>query len=120
MWEGKLWTIQYMNEDGTERLQRIRVSTDVSTSSVRRMAPRRCQQIAVSPVVVIAEANATAATLAKHGKVPTLAAYDSGNLLSVAMALPGQSEAGNRQRARATIENSTLGTSSIAVPYYST
>jgi putative DNA primase/helicase len=26
-------------------------------------------------------------TLAKHGKVPTLAAYDSGNLLSVATAL---------------------------------
>ena len=39
------------------------------------------QKIAMSPVVVIAEGYATAATLAKHGKVPTLAAYDSGNLL---------------------------------------
>jgi putative DNA primase/helicase len=38
-------------------------------------------------VVVIAEGYATAVTLAKHGKVPTLAAYDSGNLLSVATAL---------------------------------
>ena len=42
------------------------------------------QKIAMSPVVVIAEGYATAATLAEHGKVPTLAAYDSGNLLSVA------------------------------------
>jgi len=33
------------------------------------------------------KANATAATLAKHGKVPTLAAYDSGNLLSVATSI---------------------------------
>jgi len=33
------------------------------------------------------KATPTAVTLAKHGKVPTLAAYDSGNLLSVATAL---------------------------------
>jgi putative DNA primase/helicase len=45
------------------------------------------QQIAMSPVVVIAEGYATAATIAKHGKVPTLAAYDSGNLLSVATSI---------------------------------
>ena len=45
------------------------------------------QKIAMSPVVVIAEGYATAATLAKHGKVPTLAAYDSGNLLSVATSI---------------------------------
>jgi hypothetical protein len=38
-------------------------------------------------VVVITEGYATAATIAKHGKVPALAAYDSGNLLSVATAL---------------------------------
>ena len=41
----------------------------------------------MSPVVVIAEGYATAATLAEHGKVPTLAAYDSGNLLSVATSI---------------------------------
>ena len=45
------------------------------------------QKIALSPVVVIAEGYATAATIAKHGKVQALAAYDSGNLLSVATAL---------------------------------
>ena len=38
-------------------------------------------------MVVIREGYATAATIAKHGKVPALAAYDSGNLLSVATAL---------------------------------
>jgi putative DNA primase/helicase len=41
----------------------------------------------MSPVVVIAEGYATAATIAKRGKVPALAAYDSGNLLAVATAL---------------------------------
>ena len=45
------------------------------------------QKIAMSPAVVIAEGYATAATLAEHGKVPTLAAYDSGNLLSVASSI---------------------------------
>ena len=41
----------------------------------------------MSPAVVIAEGYATAATLAEHGKVPTLAAYDSGNLLSVSTSI---------------------------------
>ena len=45
------------------------------------------QKIAMSPVVVIAEGYATAATLAEHGKVPTLAAYDSGHLLSAAISI---------------------------------
>ena len=38
-------------------------------------------------MLVIAEGYATAVTLAQHGKAPTLAAYDSGNLLSVATAV---------------------------------
>jgi putative DNA primase/helicase len=37
----------------------------------------------ISPLVAIDEGYA----MAKHGKVPTLVAYDSGNLLSVATAL---------------------------------
>jgi phage/plasmid primase-like uncharacterized protein len=118
--EGKLWTIQYMNEDGTKRFAKNSRKHGCLHVVGAPNGAVALQQIAMSPVVVIAEGYATAVTLAKHGKVPTLAAYDSGNLLSVATALPGQSEAGNRQRARATIENSTLGTSSIAFPYYST
>jgi putative DNA primase/helicase len=51
------------------------------------MARRRCKKIAMSPAVVIAEGYATAATLAEHGKVLVLSAYDSGNLLSVAAAV---------------------------------
>jgi putative DNA primase/helicase len=45
------------------------------------------QKIAMSRVVVIAEGYATASTLAEHGKVPTLVAYDSGNLFSVATSI---------------------------------
>ena len=45
------------------------------------------QKIALSPVVVIAEGYATAATIAKQGKVTALAAYGCGNLLPVATSL---------------------------------
>ena len=45
------------------------------------------QKVALSPVVVIAEGYATAATIATHAKVPAIAAFDSGNLLAVATAL---------------------------------
>jgi putative DNA primase/helicase len=51
------------------------------------MARLALQQVAMSPVVVIAEGYATAVTITKHGKVPTLAAYDSGNFLSVATSI---------------------------------
>ncbi len=44
-------------------------------------------KIVMSPMVVIAEGYATTATIAKHGKVSVLAAYDSENLLSVATAI---------------------------------
>jgi hypothetical protein len=45
------------------------------------------QKLAVSPVIAIAEGYATAATVAKYGDVPAVAAFDSGNLLAVATAL---------------------------------
>jgi putative DNA primase/helicase len=45
------------------------------------------QKIAVSPVVVIAEGYATSATIAKHAKAAAIAAFDSGNLLEVAVTL---------------------------------
>lgn len=85
--EGKLWTIQYIKEDGTKRFAKNSrkhgcfhvVGTPSSASAI--------QKIAMSPVVVIAEGYATAATLAQHGKVPTLAAYDSGNLVAVATSI---------------------------------
>ena len=45
------------------------------------------QKLGNSPVIAIAEGYATAATVAKYGNVPAVAAFDSGNLLAVATAL---------------------------------
>jgi putative DNA primase/helicase len=45
------------------------------------------RKLVVSPVIAIAEGYATAATVAKYGNVPAVAAFDSGNLLAVATAL---------------------------------
>src|SRR5271170_209827 len=43
--DGKLWTIQYIKEDGTKRFAKdSRKHTDVFTWSVRRMARRRCKK----------------------------------------------------------------------------
>jgi putative DNA primase/helicase len=85
--DGKLWTIQYIKEDGTKRFakeSRKHGCFHVVGAPYGAMA---VQKIESSPVVVIAEGYATAATIAKEGKVTALAAYDSGNLLPVAAAL---------------------------------
>jgi hypothetical protein len=50
-------------------------------------ASEALQELANSPVIAIAEGYATAATVAKYGNVPAVAAFDSGNLLAVATAL---------------------------------
>ena len=86
MWTGNLDDPIHQrgwNETVRERLAQTRVF------SCGRCAERSggAEKIAMSPVLVIAEGYATAATLAEHGKVPTLAAYDSGNLLSVAASI---------------------------------
>src|ERR1700726_4341842 len=85
--EGKLWTIQFIKEDGTKRFAKNSRKHGCFHVVDAPNAAAAIQKIARSQVVVIAEGYATAVTLAKHGKVPTLAAYDSGNLLSVATAL---------------------------------
>jgi putative DNA primase/helicase len=85
--EGKLWTIQFIKEDRTKRFAKNSRKHGCFRVIGAQNGPAAIQKIAMSPVVVIAEGYATAATIAKHGKVPTLAAYDSGNLLSVATAL---------------------------------
>ena len=81
--EGKLWTVQYIKEDGTKRFAK----NSRKHGCFHVVGAAALQKIALSPVVVIAAGYATAATIAKYGKVPALAAYDSGNLLSVATAL---------------------------------
>jgi putative DNA primase/helicase len=85
--EGKLWTIQFIKEDGTKRFAKNSRKHGCFHVVGAPNAAAAIQKIAMSQVVVIAEGYATAVTLAKHGKVPTLAAYDSGNLLLVATAV---------------------------------
>ena len=85
--DGKLWTIQYIKEDGTKRFAKDSRKHGCFHVVGAPNGAAALQKIAMSPVLVIAEGYATAATLAEHGKVPTLAAYDSGNLLSVAASI---------------------------------
>ena len=85
--DGKIWTVQYMKEDGTKRFAKDSRKHGCFHVVGAPNGGAALQKLAVSPTVVIAEGYATAATLAEHGKVPTLAAYDSGNLLSVATSI---------------------------------
>jgi putative DNA primase/helicase len=85
--DGKLWTVQYIKEDGTKRFAKDSRKHGCFHVVGAPNGAAALQKIAMSPAVVIAEGYATAATLAEHGKVPTLAAYDSGNLLSVATSI---------------------------------
>jgi putative DNA primase/helicase len=85
--DGKLWTIQYIKEDGTKRFAKDSRKHGCFHVVGAPNGAAALQKIAMSPVVVIVEGYATAATLAEHGKVPTLAAHDSGNLLSVATSI---------------------------------
>src|SRR5271166_1370339 len=88
--QGKLWTVQYIKADGTKRFAKDSRKhgcfhvVGAPTSAVA------LQKIAVSPVVVIAEGYATAATIAEQPNICALAAFDSGNLLAVATALREQ------------------------------
>jgi antirestriction protein ArdC/phage/plasmid primase-like uncharacterized protein len=83
----KLWTIQYIREDGTKRFAKDSRKqgcfhvVDAATAAVG------LEKLSKSAVIVVAEGYATAATVAKYGKVPAVAAFDSGNLLAVAKAL---------------------------------
>jgi putative DNA primase/helicase len=85
--DGKLWTIQYIKEDGTKRFAKESRKHGCFHVVGAWNAASALQKIAVSPVVVIAEGYATAATIAKHPKVAAIAAFDSGNLLEVAVTL---------------------------------
>jgi putative DNA primase/helicase len=79
--------VRLIKEDGTKRFAKNSGKHGCFHVIGVPNGPAVIQKIAMSPVAVIAEGYATAVTLARHGKAPTLAAYDSGNLLSVATAL---------------------------------
>jgi len=85
--EGKLWTIQYIKEDGTKRFARESRKHGCFHVVGAANSIEGLQKLGNSPVIAIAEGYATAATVAKYGHVPAVAAFDSGNLLAVATAL---------------------------------
>ena len=85
--DGKLWTVQYIKEDGTKRFAKDSRKHGCFHVVGASSAAEALQKLANSPVIAIAEGYATAATVAKYGNVPAVAAFDSGNLLAVATAL---------------------------------
>ena len=85
--EEKLWTIQYIKEDGTKRFAKDSRKHGCFHVVGAANATEGLQKLGNSPVIAIAEGYATAATVAKYGNVPAIAAFDSGNLLAVATAL---------------------------------
>jgi phage/plasmid primase-like uncharacterized protein len=85
--EGKLWTIQYIKEDGTKRFAKDSRKHGCFHVVGAANSIEGLQKLGNSPVIAIAEGYATAVTVAKYGNVPAVAAFDSGNLLAVATAL---------------------------------
>jgi putative DNA primase/helicase len=88
--DGKLWTIQYIKEDGTKRFAKDSRKHGCFHVVGAATTAESFQKLADSSVIAIAEGYATAATVAKYGNVPAVAAFDSGNLLAVATALHGR------------------------------
>jgi putative DNA primase/helicase len=78
---GKLWTMQYIREDGTKRFAKN------SRKEGCFHVVGGIRALVKSPVLVISEGYATAATLSQTLGFATVAAFDSGNLVSVAKAL---------------------------------
>jgi putative DNA primase/helicase len=85
--EGKLWTIQYIKEDGTKRFAKDSRKHGCFHVVGAANSIEGLQKLGNSPVIAIGEGYATAVTVAKYGNVPAVAAFDSGNLLAVATAL---------------------------------
>lgn len=79
--DGKQWTMQYIQEDGTKRFAKD------SRKEGCFHAVGGIEAIAAAPALVISEGYATAATLAEALGHGTIAAFDSGNLPAVAHAL---------------------------------
>lgn len=79
--EGKQWTTQYIQEDGTKRFAKD------SRKDGCFHAVGGIDAVAAAPVLVIAEGYATAASVAEALGHATVAAFDSGNLTAVAKAL---------------------------------
>ena len=80
--DGKVWTVQYIQEDGTKRFAKD------SRKEGGFHPIGGLEALAAAPVLVIAEGYATAKTISQAlGGMSTVAAFDSGNLESVAKTL---------------------------------
>jgi putative DNA primase/helicase len=78
---GKLWTMQYIREDGTKRFAKN------SRKEGCFHVVGGIKALVKSPILVISEGYATAATLSQTFGFATVAAFDSGNLVPVAKTL---------------------------------
>jgi putative DNA primase/helicase len=79
--EGKQWSMQYIQEDGTKRFAK-----DSRKEGCFHVVGG-IDALARAPALVIAEGYATASSLSQSLGFATIAAFDSGNLPRVAMAL---------------------------------
>lgn len=78
---GKIWTIQYIQEDGTKRFAKD------SRKEGCFHALGGMNALETAPALVIGEGYATAASVSDALGYATVAAFDAGNLKSVALAL---------------------------------
>lgn len=79
--EGKIWTMQYIKEDGSKRFAKDS-RKDGCFHPVGGM-----DAVLKAPALVISEGYATASTLSETLGFATIAAFDAGNVVSVAKAL---------------------------------
>ena len=79
--EGRIWTMQYIKEDGTKRFAKN------SRKEGCFHAVGGFAALSSAPAIVVSEGYATAGTLAQALGFATVAAFDSGNLPHVAKAL---------------------------------
>ena len=80
--DGKLWTMQYIQEDGTKRFAK-----DSRKEGCFHIVGGDLSSLSNAPALVLHEGYATAATNAEVLRFPTVAAFDAGNLPAVAEAL---------------------------------
>jgi antirestriction protein ArdC/phage/plasmid primase-like uncharacterized protein len=79
--QGKQWTMQYINEDGTKRFAK-----DARKEGCFHVVGG-LESLKDAPVLIIAEGYATAGSITEATNNPVVAAFDSGNLEPVAKAL---------------------------------
>jgi putative DNA primase/helicase len=79
--DGKVWSVAYINPEGRKRFAKA------SRKSGCFHVVGGLERLKAAPVICIAEGYATAATLTELAQRPVVAAFDAGNLKSVAEAL---------------------------------